>query len=517
MKDSATDSVNRSVSRDGVTELTELTELTETDALHVEPPPPLPASVFADDGALPAPLREACLSFEEPFARDLFLLGWLPVFSSACPHVLTRYGRAWKEMCLLSVVVAEAGSGKSAFARASEVAEALNQRLMEEAKDAKDAYDLLDKEEKERRPEPPKTRLLFAADSSMRAIGDALVDNSGRGLIFDTEIAEVARTLKSDWGNFTTLLLKSFEQEAYTRDRKDEAFIHVRRPAVSVGLTGTPRSFVQLVPDEESGLFSRLLTYTFRGGADWVDQFGEFEDPLDTYIAELGADADAIHAALSGRPVDPKAAVVGDRTPLYLRLTREQQLEVNRTMGTLFRDTLIGGRGELAANVKRSALMAVRVAGLLAVYRIYLASGRSGLALSARTDAIYPTDAEVDAALDIVHVGIEHAARLALRWSTDPTAKIADEGRRHLYDALPDDFRTAEAAEVGAELGMSRSGVERALRAFKKLGLFEPQATQGHYVKRRERPARPPSGDGTSGPAPEPPNGPIPPDTEAPF
>lgn len=453
----------------GLAEVAEVAEVAEAD--------PIPARVFEPGGALPWPLQQACAEYDTEAGRDLFLLGWLPVFASASPHVLTRYGRAWKSMCVLSVVVAEAGSGKSAFAKAADAAKPLHDRLIAQYTEAKTEWDALSADDRAGRIEPPATRLLFAADSSMRDIGDALVANAGRGLVFDTEIAELSRTLKSDWGNFTTLLLKSFEQEAYTRGRKGEAFVYIQRPAISVGLTGTPRSFLQLVPDEESGLFSRLLTYTFAGGMEWSDQFGEFEDPLDAVVDRLGADADAVWRQLSARPLDPTRPTEGPR-PLYLRLTPGQQTDVNRAMGGLLSDALVGGRVELAANVKRGALQAIRIAGLLALYRLYL----SGADLSARIDAVEPTDAEVDAGLDVVHTAVQHAARLSLRWATDPAAKIADEARRALFDALPAEFATADALAIGETLALPVRTVTRALSAFVKLGVAH-KVRQGHYAK----------------------------------
>ncbi|HEX8384959.1 MAG TPA: DUF3987 domain-containing protein, partial [Rubricoccaceae bacterium] len=197
----------------------------------MDAPPSLPAWIFGPDGPLPDPLRRACVSFGTEAQRDLFLLGWLPVAAASTPHVLTRYNRAWKALVVNAVVVALAAAGKSAFARAAECGAVLHARLTETARTSRKAWKGLDPDERDRTPEPPRVRLFVGADASMRAMGDALVDNDGRVLVFDTEIAELARTLKADWGNFTTLMLKSYEQEPYSRDRKGEEPVNVARPA----------------------------------------------------------------------------------------------------------------------------------------------------------------------------------------------------------------------------------------------------------------------------------------------
>lgn len=434
--------------------------------------PTIPASVYA---ALPDELRNACLLLREGHERDVFLTGLLPCLSAALPNVLTRYSRRRKALSLMAAVVAPAGSGKGTLQLAAETINSVDERLRTASKDEVSAWQEQDPKERTGEEPPPYLSLRLAADSSLRAITDALIAGGGRGLIFETEIRVMASSLKQDWGDFKGLLLKAAEQEAYERSRKGEPPAYIRRPELAAALSGTPRSFTDWMQDTEDGLFSRFLFYSFTAPPTWQNQFEDETDAaLDAAIARISERIDTMHHSLSGRPMDEH----GQPTPLYLNLGSAEQRIINTAFAALHEHLHAWQRPELLASVKRGAFQAVRIAGVLAAYRL----AASGTDLS-HVKSYTPTLKEVAAAVELVRCYLQHAAALAVSFANDPAARLDSEERRRFFEHLPKTFTTAAAHGIGEALGMNSRKVERALMAMMEQYDLLERERHGHYRK----------------------------------
>ena len=71
--------------------------------------------------------------------------------------------------------------------------------------------------------------------------------------------------MKSDYGNYSDVLPKTFHHELVSLSRrKDREYCEVANPRVSVALAGTPEQVRRLIPDAESGLMSRFCFYIIR-------------------------------------------------------------------------------------------------------------------------------------------------------------------------------------------------------------------------------------------------------------
>ena len=438
--------------------------------------PPISASVYE---GLPDDIRHACLLLREGHERDIFLTALLPVLSAGFPNILTKYARRWKALALNIAVVAPAGAGKGVLQLAGECAGPIDSRLREESATISKSWADLDAEQ--RGPEPPERSLRLAADASARGLLDTLAANGGRGLLFETEIKTLSDSLRPEWGAFKSLLLKAAEQEPIERVRKGEAKLYIRRPELPTVLSGTPSSFTEWIGGTEDGLFSRWLFYVFDAPPVWVDQFDDDEDEeLDAALTQMGNVLDEAHIALARRPEDEN----GRSKPLYFGFERKQRDRLNAVFARRLEAADVADRPSLFASVKRGAFQAVRIAGVLAAYRLQSSGSDLG-----KITSYAPTEDEVEAAIALACCYLDHAAALSLCFERDPRATIKSEERSKFLTLLPNEFLTATAHEIGKKIGMSRSGVERAITALTDRHKLLTRVRHGQYRKASANPS----------------------------
>jgi hypothetical protein len=443
----------------------------------IDPPPALsqtpviPRMFYA---ALHPELSAACEALREGYERDVFVMGLLPCLTAAMPNIRTKYARRWRSLALMIAIGASAGSGKGTMSLAAETIRPIDESLRERSEYERAEWEMIDPKERKTEPCPPFRRLRIGADSSLRAITDALADNEERGLIFETEIKVLAAALKQDWGDFKGLLLKAAEQEPYERERKEDGPAYLRAPEIAAALSGTPRSFRKWMEDAEDGLFSRFLFYYFEAAPVWYSQFEDDSDEaLESALAIIGETLQRMFNALTSRAPDER----GKPTPFYLNVEPEARRYVDRNFAALLSHVDENERPELYASVKRGAFQAVRIAGALAAYRL----AAEGADLStAKTYS--PNLDEVRAAVSLMRCLISHAAHLADSFAPDPAETLESEERRRYYDALPGAFETAEALEIGKQMGMHPRKAERALSAYVRKNILTRES-RGVYRK----------------------------------
>lgn len=434
--------------------------------------PTIPPMVYEQ---VPEDINAPCRLLREGHERDVFLTALFPVLSAAAPNVLTKYNRQWKALALNTAVIAPAGAGKSPLRLAGDCAEPIDARLRQASADERAEWTARGDDDRRGKQEPPERSLRLAVDTSTRGLLDRLAANDGRGLLFETEIKTLAETFRQEWGSFKSILLKAAEQEPIERLRKNEGKLYIRKPELPMAISGTPGGFSEWIRSTEDGVFSRFLFYVFDAKPVWVDQFSdEGDERLDKALANVGEILDDMHKALARRTVDED----GKPTPLYFWLDDEQKRRLNTAFAHCLRASDVAGRPELFASVKRGAFQAVRIAGVLALFRLQT-TGKSLEIITSYT----PYDSEVDAAISLVYCYLDHASALALSFERDPRAKIKREDRWKFFQQLPNDFTTAEAHDVGSKMSMSRSSVERALRALAGRHKLLTQPQYGRYRK----------------------------------
>lgn len=96
---------------------------------------------------------------------------------------------------------------------------------------------------------------------SYSALLRTLSYNNGHGIIFDSEADIISSNSNFDWGNFSSLIRKTFHHEEEIVTRKGESSIKLTKPKLSVLISGTNDQLINMFPSSENGHFSRFMFY----------------------------------------------------------------------------------------------------------------------------------------------------------------------------------------------------------------------------------------------------------------
>lgn len=241
---------------------------------------------------LPDFLKRSTDQFKDAREKDVFLLSTLGVLSSCLPNVNGSYGDNIYYPNLYLLILAPAASGKSKLKFAAKLVEHYDTAIKMVTKSELDEYRRKLKEYKSTpnnsnldKPEQPKLKsFIIPADSSSTRFLEMLSNNGGAGLVVETEADTLGNTLAKDWGSYSDALRKGFEHEKISVSRlRDNIFIEINEPKLSVVLTGTPNQVVNIMSSAENGLASRFCYYNFTTERFWKSQL-------------KGRDAHSIHA-----------------------------------------------------------------------------------------------------------------------------------------------------------------------------------------------------------------------------
>ncbi|MEE9145772.1 MAG: hypothetical protein V3U27_00040, partial [Candidatus Tectomicrobia bacterium] len=137
-------------------------------------------------------------------------------------------------------------------------------------------------------------------------------------------------------------------------------------------------------------------------------------------------------------------------------------------------------RAALYSSARRAALVAFRIAGILALVRL---AEDGHLPEHARSFA--PCEADLEAALRLASTYLEHGLVLSRRMPAAAPAlrKIRHSRQRAYYDALPEGpFTTTEALGVAEAEGVPVRTAQRYLKSFAEQALLE-NVRHGHWHK----------------------------------
>ena len=208
---------------------------------------------------LPELLKVSSSVFDIPRERDVFLTGALTILSGCFNNVVGIYSKTEYTANIFSFVIAPPASGKGVLNYSRRLADGVHDRIQ-------DDYKLWGKE---------KDQLMrshfIPGDSSAAAIKKLLTQNYGQGTICETEADTMTNALQQDWGGFDELLRKSFHHEPVSCNRisknpdeyDDVTISEIKKPRLSICLSGTPGQVSGLLKSTENGLFSRFLFYTY--------------------------------------------------------------------------------------------------------------------------------------------------------------------------------------------------------------------------------------------------------------
>ena len=244
--------------------------------LDEESLPHFPAFIY---DMLPPFLKEVlgnCISEDD---RDMMLMGTLTCISATLHNVVGEYNHDdWHPM-LYFFVMADAGMGKGSLKYCREIVAPIHnelreasERLMKEYKESKSENKSGEKAASDADEAPHRRTLFIPTNSSAASVIQQLDNNDGIGLIFDTECDTLSAILKSEYGDYSTIIRKSYHHEPIDLSRrKDDEYRVIERPMLAICLSGTPGQLYTLTPQAEDGTFSRITCYHMPFKAEFRD------------------------------------------------------------------------------------------------------------------------------------------------------------------------------------------------------------------------------------------------------
>ncbi len=244
--------------------------------LDEESLPHFPALIY---DMLPTFLKEVLVNCISKDDRDMMLMGTLTCISATLHNVVGEYNHDdWHPM-LYFFVMADAGMGKGSLKYCREIVAPIHnelreasERLMKEYKESKSENKSGEKTASDADEAPHRRTLFIPTNSSAASVIQQMDNNGGIGLIFDTECDTLSAILKSEYGDYSTIIRKSYHHEPIDLSRrKDDEYRVIERPMLAICLSGTPGQLYTLTPQAEDGTFSRITCYHMPFKAEFRD------------------------------------------------------------------------------------------------------------------------------------------------------------------------------------------------------------------------------------------------------
>jgi len=430
---------------------------------------------------IPEPIKSQLGRYSLQTEKDVFITGGLAVLSGCLVNVQAVYGPEHRVYGpnLFLFVISPAGGGKAPLADAeNEIAYPVHKYRMDKSKRERaaweqqmDAYESADDDENVAHPglRPAQRGLLIPGNTSAIALTNSLRDNDGHGVIVESEADTISNILDQDWGNFSDVLRKAHAHERVSINRKDDQG-EIRRPRLSVALSGTPAQVPRLISSIEDGLFSRFMFYGFVPAMHWKDMTPDY-DAIDSGAgfeasAQSTPDVLKLYKVLSGRD-----------SPLQVRLTPAQWTKLNNHGQEMKRRLFNAFNYSGTATAHRMGLHILRLTCVIAVWKHW----DEGTDLDSEKWIEAP-DTSFEAALALAITYFKHAKLLMDALPKSSFGADLPKLEKQWYDALPDRFRTQEAIDRATDFSIAERTAKRRLSEWADGELLH-KLKQGHYQK----------------------------------
>lgn len=186
-------------------------------------------------------MRSVAATQDDAEGRDKVMLGVLALASGALPNVYGVYDRRRVGAPFYCIIDAPPSADKGVLNSCPKLLEPIEkdierQNELEQADYQQRMAEYMAKDKAVRAAttppqEPPYRSLWIPANSSATACYQALSDNYGRGVTFETEADTLSAALKSDYGDFSDGLRKAFHHEKITYNRRrDNEHVKIYNP-----------------------------------------------------------------------------------------------------------------------------------------------------------------------------------------------------------------------------------------------------------------------------------------------
>ncbi|NEM99461.1 DUF3987 domain-containing protein [Pontibacter burrus] len=409
--------------------------------------PTIPEEVY---NKLPEILRRGSYMFDNSRDKDVFLTGALTILSGCMNSVDGLYDSQEVYANLNCFIIAPPASGKGKLVYAKMLGDSYHEKLLNESERALRQYSASLRESETAnqatqgnvQERPPFNILFIPGNSSSSAVIKHLKEGDAKGIFCETEADTLSNSLKQDWGNFSDLFRKAFHHESVSYSRKtNNEFYEIRKPRLSVALSGTPSQVRAFIPSAEDGLFSRFIFYAFNAAPVWRSVAPvEGRQDLTSHFAQLSERVLAMVEYL-------------EDSPSAFHLTNQQWSTLNDTFTMWLKEVHGYFEGDASSIVKRLGLILFRIAMIMTCLRKYEQNSKD---LN-----ITCTDEDFNLAFELVKVYKEHA--LTMYAKLPKAVNIQDKTIADLYNELPARFKREEAIEIGKKAHLSVRVIDKYL------------------------------------------------------
>ena len=469
----------------------------------------------------PEPIKDMLAIYKKPKKKalqrqyyrrlDMVLLTALTVLSSALMNY-SFYSRGKRYYaCLMLIIVALAGSGKSIIEAVFELISPIHKEfrekfvaLMKAFKEQLIRMKFMSKEElKGFMPEimdkPSQLFFRIPADSTYAAFMKALAVMKGIGIILDTEIDTMLNAFKSEMGNYSVFLRKNFNHESHSYSRKTEdEYFEIKIPRFSVVLSGTLSQMEKFLNEVLSGLYSRFCIYWNPALPEWEDEEYYEEEPVDEnlHYRNFGEHVARLYHVLDRREDDVK-----------FRVTKKQLKKFNKNFASLHANYVALDGGDISASIFRMSVICRRIAMIFSMSRLlYLSEDEMEKALE--SGVIICNDTDFDNAMLISLALIEHASayfehitgmneETGIDVMENDDFNLNDERLNNAVNALPNgkQMATKEILDIFISNNIPESTASKSIRrlckkyVLKKVehGIYVKSSIEEYLVKTKEK------------------------------
>lgn len=287
---------------------------------------------------LPPFFQEIVNNAKSEAEADMMLMGAITTLSAALPNVYGIYDNAIVYPNFYLFVLAKASAGKGRLAICKELVKPIHKTLQTNTS-------------------MPNQSLLIPGNSSATAMYQQLWFNNGHGLIFETEADTLYNVIKSSFGNFSDGLRKAFHHEtiSYLR-RKENEWVEIDEPHLSVVLSSTPHQCKSLLSNVENGLFSRFAIMHLPSNYGWKNVFDKTTSSDYSRYKPLG-----------NRVLELYRKLRCNNQPIEFKLTPEQEELFNEHFNSM--QESYSDDDNFMAIVRRMGLITFRIAMTLSILR----------------------------------------------------------------------------------------------------------------------------------------------------
>ena len=399
---------------------------------------------------LPQLLEQALSVAPEGEMRDMLLLSLLTNCAYALPAMRMLHGHPHHiySADLLTMIIAPAASGKGIMNYGRTLLQAI------EGQSGKQVY--------------------IPANTSASALMKMIEVLKGRGIIMATEMDTLTQVLRSAFGKISDIIRCIFEHEAISQlRRKDDEFIEVRNPHISMLLSGTLNQLQPLLNNRENGLMSRFACYV-------VNSIQDFDDCVWDADEAEGVPHEAVL-------YDRLATQLGERYlwmsmaehDCYFYLSPAQRQTIKRMFRSEY-DVYSQEYGHLfASTLKRMPVIMKRIGMILTGLRLDITKPLP--------ERVVCSDEDFQTMLLVGHKLLMHAAMMYQILPNIKTTEVTEIGsnilQKQFFSMLPENFSKQDAITQAQVLGVNIRTMEDWLEKAIQQTVIE-RVVKGKYHKR---------------------------------